>query len=168
MTRIGVISDTHASTHERVFDFLNDCDQIWHAGDSGNLETLQKIAQLKPTIAVFGNCDDAEVMRHTKKYEFFKCENKTVLITHIGGYPGYYPEHIQKILREKKPDIFVAGHSHILKIIYDKKYKFLFLNPGAAGQYGFHRSITCLRFHINKDDISDMQILDIERPNSQL
>ena len=163
MTRIGVISDTHGSTHERVFEFLKDCDQIWHAGDIGNFSTLQKIAQFKPTIAVFGNIDNAEVVRHTKKYEFFKCENKTVLITHIGGYPGRYPEHIQQILREKKPDIFVAGHSHILKVIYDKQYQFLFLNPGAAGQSGFHKNITCLRFCIDGDDISGMEILDIER-----
>ena len=163
MTRIGIISDTHASTHERVFEFLKDCDQIWHAGDIGNLETLQKISKFKPTIAVFGNIDDAEVMRHTKKYEFFKCENKTVLMTHIGGYPGRYPEHIEYVLREKKPDIFVAGHSHILKVIYDKEFEFLFLNPGAAGQYGFHKSITCLRFCIDGDHISDMEILDIER-----
>jgi len=168
MTRIGVLSDTHASTHERVFEFLKDCDQIWHAGDIGNLATLQKISQFKPTIAVFGNCDDAEVIRHTKKYEFFKCENKSVLMTHIGGYPGRYPEPVQHMLREKKPDIFVAGHSHILKVIYDKKYQLLFMNPGAAGQFGFHKSITCLRFCMDKDNISDMQILDLKRSNSQL
>jgi putative phosphoesterase len=168
MTRVGVMSDTHASTHERVFEFLKDCDQIWHAGDIGNLETLRKIAQFKPTIGVFGNCDGAEIMQHTKKYEFFKCENKTVMMTHIGGYPGRYPPHIQQILREKKPDIFVAGHSHILKVIYDKKFQLLFLNPGAAGRFGIHKSITCLRFCIDQDNISDMQILDIERSSSPL
>ncbi len=166
MTRVGVISDTHSSTHERVFEFLKDCDEIWHAGDIGNLQTLKKISDFKPTVAVFGNCDDAEVMRHTQKYAAFTCENKKVLMTHIGGYPGRYPPHIQQILREKKPDIFIAGHSHILKVIYDKKFQFLFLNPGAAGQYGFHKSITCLRFSIDKDTISDMQILDVERTKS--
>lgn len=163
MTRIGLISDTHASTHERVFDFLKDCDEIWHAGDIGNLQTLKKISDFKPTIAVFGNCDDSEVVRHTQKYATFTRENKKVMMTHIGGYPGHYPEHIQKILREKKPDIFIAGHSHILKVIYDKKHSLLFLNPGAAGQFGFHKSITCLRFCIDKNEISDMQILDIAR-----
>jgi putative phosphoesterase len=146
-----------------VFEFLKDCDQIWHAGDIGNFATLQKIAQFKPTIAVFGNCDDAEVMRHAKKYEFFKCENKTVMMTHIGGYPGRYAEQIQQILREKKPDIFVTGHSHILKVIFDKKHNLLFMNPGAAGQFGPHKSITCLRFRIDGDRIFDMEILDIER-----
>ncbi|MDR2907643.1 MAG: metallophosphatase family protein, partial [Bacteroidales bacterium] len=154
MTRVGVLSDTHSTTHERVFEFLKDCDQLWHAGDIGNLETLDKIAQFKPTIAVFGNCDGAEIIQKTQKYAYFTCENKKVMMTHIGGYPGRYPAHIEQILREKKPDIFVAGHSHILKVIYDKKHQFLFLNPGAAGQFGFHKSITALRFCIDQDNIT--------------
>ncbi len=163
MTRIGLLSDTHASMHPRVFEFFKDVDQIWHAGDFGNMETLEQLAQFKPLVAVFGNIDDHHIRAYTSEYKYFTCEEAKVAMTHIGGYPGHYPHHIKQMLALKKPDIFVCGHSHILRVMHDKKYNLMYLNPGAAGNHGFHKNITCIRFSIEGKTLKDMEVLDIQR-----
>ncbi|MEG1572812.1 MAG: metallophosphoesterase family protein [Bacteroidales bacterium] len=163
MVRIGLISDTHACIHPRVFNFLKDCDQIWHAGDLGNMETLETLAQFKPTIAVYGNVDDYKTRRTLPEYRYFMCEDCKVMMTHIGGYPGKYAKGISALIKEKRPDLFITGHSHILKVMYDAKNQLLYMNPGAAGQSGFHKNITALRFEIDKKECKNLEVLDIER-----
>lgn len=163
MVKIGVLSDTHGFVDPKVLEFFKDCDQVWHAGDIGNEETANKLEQFKPLKAVFGNIDGTEIRMRFKIREYFTCEEVSVLITHIGGYPGHYEQGIPAILTELKPQIFVCGHSHILKVIHDKKYNLLHLNPGASGNSGFHTLKTALRFQIDGKSISNMEVLEIPR-----
>lgn len=163
MTRIGVISDTHSHLDEKVKNYLKDCDQIWHAGDIGSetvIEELTKIADLK---IVYGNIDNHKIRISTSENEFFEVEGMKVLITHIAGYPKRYNGRVKKLIIQHKPDIVVAGHSHILKIIYDKELKHLHINPGAIGKSGFHRLRTLIRFNIDNKKISDLQVIEIKR-----
>ena len=144
MKRIGVISDTHGTFDDTLKLFLKDVDEIWHAGDIGNI-------------------DNSSVRYHYGEFAYFKCEEVTVLMTHIGGYPRHYqPKALQKI-QSCRPTIFIAGHSHILKVIYDKVYDTLHINPGAAGCYGFHNVRTAIRFTIDGSNIRDMEIGNWER-----
>lgn len=162
MRRIGVISDTHSTFDDKLKAFLADVDEIWHAGDIGSLETADRIAAFKPLRAVYGNIDGEMVRRTYGEFEYFRVEDVTVLMTHIGGYPRHYsPAAITKI-QASRPKIFVAGHSHILKVIYDPVYDLLHINPGAAGCYGPHRLRTAVRFTIDGSDIRDMEILKLE------
>lgn len=163
MRRIGVISDTHGTFDKPLREFLKDVDEIWHAGDVGSLELADEIAAFKPLKAVYGNIDGGVTRRVLSEFNCFECEGKKVLITHIGGYPRHYaPQAIARIQR-LKPDIFVAGHSHILKVIYDPVYNLLHINPGAAGTYGFHKVRTAIRFTIDGADIRDMEIGEWQR-----
>lgn len=163
MRRIGVISDTHGTFDKPLRDFLKDVDEIWHAGDVGTLELADEIAAFKPLKAVYGNIDGGVTRRVLSEFNCFECEGKKVLITHIGGYPRHYaPQAIARI-QQLKPDIFVAGHSHILKVIYDPVYNLLHINPGAAGTYGFHKVRTAIRFTIDGADIRDMEIGEWQR-----
>ncbi|MBO5216538.1 MAG: metallophosphoesterase family protein [Alistipes sp.] len=163
MRRIGVISDTHGTFDKPLRDFLKDVDEIWHAGDVGSLELADEIAAFKPLKAVYGNIDGGVTRRVLSEFNCFECEGKKVLITHIGGYPRHYaPQAIARI-QQLKPDIFVAGHSHILKVIYDPVYNLLHINPGAAGTYGFHKVRTAIRFTIDGADIRDMEIGEWQR-----
>jgi len=158
MKKIGLISDTHGTFDELLRGFLCDVDEIWHAGDIGSVETADSIAAFKPLRAVYGNIDGGVSRRVFNKFEYFACEGKTVLMTHIGGYPGHYDREALRKIAELRPGIFISGHSHILKVIYDKKNGMLHLNPGAAGCYGFHSVRTALRFVIDGSDIRDMEI----------
>lgn len=163
MKRIGVISDTHNTFDDCLKLFLKDVDEIWHAGDIGSLECANQIAQFKPLRAVFGNIDNTSVRYNYSEFNCFECEGVKVLMTHIGGYPRHYhPKALQKI-QETKPTIFIAGHSHILKVIYDNVYDLLHINPGAAGCYGFHNVRTAIRFTIDGSDIRDMEIGNWDR-----
>jgi putative phosphoesterase len=158
MKRIGIISDTHGTFDDCLKYFLKDVDEIWHAGDIGNVETAEAIAAFKPLKAVYGNIDNTSVRYHYQEFAYFKCEEVTVLMTHIGGYPRHYhPKALQKI-QTARPKIFISGHSHILKVIYDNVYDLLHINPGAAGCYGFHNVRTAIRFTIDGSDIRDMEI----------
>ncbi|MBR7182652.1 MAG: metallophosphoesterase family protein [Alistipes sp.] len=158
MKRIGVISDTHGTFDDALKLFLKDVDEIWHAGDIGNIETANAIASFKPLRAVYGNIDNSSVRYNYEEFAYFTCEDVSVLMTHIGGYPRHYaPKAVAKI-QSCRPKIFIAGHSHILKVIYDKVYDLLHINPGAAGCYGFHSVRTAIRFTIDGDKISDMEI----------
>ncbi len=159
MTRIGLLSDTHGYLPEGLIQFFKDCDEIWHAGDIGNLMVIKKLEKLAPLVRfVYGNIDGYEIRTLTAERLNFKCENISVFMLHIGGYPGRYPMELKNILLKNKPQLFICGHSHILKVIYDKELNLLHINPGAAGKEGFHVFQTAVRFVIEKSDIKDLQI----------
>lgn len=163
MTRIGLLSDTHTYLHPKIFEVFKDCDEIWHAGDIGNLETITKLQKFKTVRAVYGNIDGQYVRISFPEVQAFTVENKKVLILHIGGYPGRYEKRARSLIAKEKPDIFISGHSHILKVIYDKKNELLHMNPGAAGKFGLHQKITMLRFTIDKAEIKDLEIIELEK-----
>jgi putative phosphoesterase len=159
--KIGLISDTHGWIHPRLFDHFAACDEIWHAGDIGNIETADSLAVFKPLKAVYGNMDDALVRTVYKEHLIFNAEEVRVWITHIGGTPGHYYQKIKPAIFENPPDIFICGHSHIAKIMYDKKAGFLYVNPGAAGYVGFHEYMTAIRFQIDGKKIHDMELIEL-------
>ena len=161
MTKIGLISDTHSYLDEAVFTHFKDCDEIWHAGDFGTIEIADRLAAFKPLRGVFGNIDGKDVRTIYPEHLRFKCENADIWITHIGGYPGRYSPQIKAELLQNPPDIFICGHSHILKVIYDKKLNCLSVNPGAAGKSGWHKVRTLLRFTINGQRIQDMEVIEL-------
>lgn len=163
MINIGLLSDTHGTLDPKVMDFFKNCDEIWHAGDIGNEETADKLEEYKPLRAVYGNIDGTNIRIRYKVSEVFTCEDVLVLMTHIGGYPGHYEKEVASLLSEIKPKILVCGHSHILRVINDKKYNLLYLNPGAAGNSGFHTVKTALRFQIEGFEIKNMEVLEIKR-----
>lgn len=163
MKRIGLISDTHGFLDPKIYEFFKDCDEIWHAGDFGNLETLDRLADFKPLRGVYGNADGAEIRTVVPKHLRFRCENVKVWITHIGGYPGHYDSGVMPLIMREPPNLFISGHSHILKVVFDQKLNLLHMNPGAAGNYGFHKVKTFLRFVIDGDRMKDLEILEIQR-----
>jgi hypothetical protein len=163
MTRIGLLSDTHGFLHPKVFSFFSECDEIWHAGDIGNIETADQLASFKPFRAVYGNIDGGALRLSYKEVEIFNCENVKVFMTHIGGYPGRYAKGISKRLKEEKPKIFISGHSHILKVVNDSQKKILHINPGSAGKSGFHQKITLVRFSIDHNRIYDLEVFEADR-----
>ena len=160
MKRIGILSDTHGTIIPQVFDFFKDVDEIWHAGDLGNITVAEQLEAFKPLRAVHGNIDDYVVRLQYPEDLFFQVEDVHVYMTHIGGYPGHYMPEVKIILEKKKPDLFVCGHSHILKVIYDKKLNLLHLNPGAAGNSGFQKKTTMIRFAIDGKQFKDMEIFE--------
>ena len=150
MKRIGLISDTHSYLDEKILAHLNLCDEIWHAGDIGNTDVIDRLAALKPLRAVYGNIDGKDIRILCKKNERFFCEDVSVWITHIGGYPPKYNMDTRDEIRQNPPDLFICGHSHILKVMSDPHLKLLHINPGAAGTHGFHKVRTLVRFTIDK------------------
>ncbi|MFO7940489.1 MAG: metallophosphoesterase family protein [Bacteroidales bacterium] len=163
MIKIGLISDTHAFLDEGVLNFLAPVHEIWHAGDIGNLHVLQRLEQEKPVRAVFGNIDDHQVRAACPKIQQFELEGVRVLMTHIGGYPGKYEPSIYHTLLSYHPKLFISGHSHILKVIPDKKLNLLHINPGAAGNSGFHQVRTATRFVLEAGNIRDLEIWETPR-----
>lgn len=161
--KVGIISDTHGAVLEKVEKFLEECDEIWHAGDVGNIRTLEKLRKIKPLRAVYGNVDDSMLRLELSEFLYFQCEDLKVMMTHIGGYPKHYPRHIRNLIQEYRPDIFVCGHSHILRVMRDEELQTLCINPGAAGAYGFHTVITALRLDIRGKEMSNLQVLEISR-----
>ena len=164
MKRIGLLSDTHGFLHERLFVFFKDVDEIWHAGDFGNLETADYLASFKPLKGVYGNIDDHKIRTVHPLHQRFVCEEVDVWMTHIGGYPGRYERYVKPEIYNNPPNLFISGHSHILKVIYDKKLDFLHMNPGAAGYKGFHKVCTALRFVVDGKDMRDLEIWEMEKP----
>ena len=156
--KIGIISDTHGIFDEALERFLEPCDQIWHAGDIGSLELADRIAAFRPLRAVYGNTDDGMVRRVYHEFTLFKVEGLKVLMTHIGGYPRHYSPKALQHIHSARPKLFVAGHSHILKVIYDPLYDMLHINPGAAGIYGIHKVRTAVRFDIEEGEIRNLEI----------
>ena len=164
MKYIGLISDTHGVFSEQFREFLAPVDEIWHAGDfGGGFQTAEEMAVFKPLVGVAGNCDNYDLRYTHPMHRFFECEGFKVLMTHIGGYPGRYDAKALKLIDELRPDIFVCGHSHILKVVRDARRGMLVLNPGAAGIQGFHVVRTALRFRLDSGKISDMEIFELDR-----
>lgn len=161
MKRIGLISDTHGYWDDRFGTYFEPCDEIWHAGDIGSLELANRFETMKPFRAVHGNIDDYQTRITYPERLRFTLEQVDVLMTHIGGYPGRYDPTIRTQLLAHPPKLFIAGHSHILKVLYDKKLECLHMNPGAAGKYGFHRVRTLLRFVLDEGDIRDLEVIEI-------
>ena len=161
MKRIGVLSDTHGTLASQVFTFFKDCDELWHAGDIGP-GVLDELRAWKPVRAVWGNCDSFSLHYELDEQLFFELEGQRVLMMHIGGWPGHYPTALRRTLELARPDIFVCGHSHILKVMYDKEYNFLHINPGAAGRSGFHKTATLVRFTLDPRP-KDLEILDFQK-----
>jgi len=163
MKKIALISDTHGILLNSVLDFLSDSDEIWHAGDIGNINVLEELEKLKPLRAVYGNIDNHEIRIRVPEIQFFEMEKHKVLMTHIGGYPGRYENKIYNEILLKKPNLFISGHSHILKIMQDKKHNFLHINPGAAGTNGFHLFITAVKFILDNGKIHDVFVFEQKR-----
>ena len=163
MTKILLLSDTHSFIDDQILKYVKKADEVWHAGDIGDLKVTDAIKTLKPLRAVYGNIDDATARLEFPLHNRFLCEQVDVWITHIGGYPGKYNINIREDIKMNPPKIFIAGHSHILKIQFDKKLQCLHLNPGAAGKHGFHKVRTMIRFEIDGKDIKNMEIIELEQ-----
>ncbi|MFC0513611.1 metallophosphoesterase family protein [Mucilaginibacter angelicae] len=161
MTRIGLISDTHSYLDDAVFKHFENCDEVWHAGDFGTIELADRLAAFKPLKGVYGNIDDKDVRIVYPEHLRFKCEDVDVWMTHIGGYPGRYSQNIKAEIYSNPPKLFITGHSHILKVMFDKKINCLHMNPGAAGKQGWHKVRTLLRFSIDGDKIQDLQVIEL-------
>ncbi len=163
MTKIGLLSDTHAYLPEGIKLFFDNCDEIWHAGDMGSLAIAEELFKIAPLRAVYGNIDGYEIRSVYPENQIFRCEDVNVFMTHIGGYPGRYEARVKEILQITPIKLFISGHSHILKVMFDKKRQLLHINPGAAGKYGFHKFITAVRFQINDDIISNLEVFELPK-----
>lgn len=161
MKKILLLSDTHSHIDDVILKYVDMADEVWHAGDIGNLEVTDVIKRRKPLRAVYGNIDDATARLEFPLHNRFMCENVDVWITHIGGYPDKYNPNIRAELQNNPPKLFICGHSHILKVQFDKKLNLLHMNPGAAGVSGFHQVRTMLRFTIDGEKIQDLEIIEI-------
>jgi putative phosphoesterase len=161
MKKIGLLSDTHGYWDDKYVKYFTPCDEIWHAGDIGSLAVATNLAAIKPLRAVYGNIDGQPLRQQFPKTLHFKVEDISIMMTHIGGYPGRYEPSIRKELYETKPQLFVSGHSHILKVIYDKALECLHINPGAAGKYGFQTVRTLIRFTIEGKEIKDLEVIEL-------
>ena len=161
--RIGIISDTHSYLDPQAISHFSDCDEIWHAGDIGIIGVIDELAKRKPVRAVHGNIDDRQLRQHFPEDLWFEAEGKLVYITHIAGKPPRYNSRVLKNIRERKPDILVCGHSHILRVLPDKQNNLLYINPGAAGQHGFHTIRTIIKMTISNGKISDMVVVELGR-----
>jgi uncharacterized protein len=161
--KIGVISDTHGYVHSKLFKFFENCDEIWHAGDIGNIETADKISGFKHLRAVYGNIDGQDIRLTYPLYQSFEIESLKVLMIHIGGYPGKYNPTALRLINEIKLGLFISVHSHILKVMPDKGHNLLHINPGSAGKYGLHQKITMVRFDISNGNIHDLEIMELPK-----
>ena len=166
MKHIVVVSDTHGNIDERFVKYFKKADEIWHAGDIGDLKTYNSLLSYSKVKAVWGNIDDHKIRSELEKTIFFKCENKKILMTHIGRSTKKNNNEIYQEIKKNKPDIFITGHSHILKIYYDKKNKMLCVNPGAAGNYGIHFVKTIVCFDLDKENIKNLNIVELSRYKS--
>lgn len=163
MKKILLLSDTHSHLDEAILKYVNQADEVWHAGDIGDLSVTDSLKTLKPFRGVYGNIDDAKARLEFPLHNRFSCEGVSVWMTHIGGYPGKYNPSIRAEITANPPQLFICGHSHILKVMFDKKLNLLHMNPGAAGKSGFHTVRTMLRFVIDGDKIKDLEIIEIEK-----
>ena len=161
MKKIGLLSDTHSFLDPSIFKYFEDCDEVWHAGDIGKAEVVDQLEAFKPLKAVYGNIDNKELRVRFPENERFDCEGLDVWMTHIGGYPGRYNKRVRTIFEENPPGLFICGHSHILKVMPDKKYKFLHMNPGACGHHGIHQMRTLLRFVVEAGIVKDLEVIEL-------
>ena len=163
MKKIILLSDTHNSLDKRFTKHFQNADEIWHAGDIGDIKIIDQLRMYAKVRAVWGNIDNHIIRSEFKENLFFKCEGMKVMMTHIGGYPGRYSKKIISIIEQANPDIFISGHSHILKVIYDKKNNLLHMNPGAIGDYGIHKVKTILSFIIEDEKVKNLNIIEFPR-----
>lgn len=161
MKKIGLLSDTHSFFDEKIYDYFREVDEIWHAGDIGSMQVVEKLEAFKTLRAVYGNIDNATIRAAFPLNNIFMCEAVKIWITHIGGYPGRYNKRVREEMPEHNPDIFITGHSHILKIMPDRKNDLLHINPGAAGISGFHKMKTMVRFAIDGKKIEAMEVIEL-------
>ncbi len=164
MTRIGLISDTHSFLDEAVFEHFKNCDEIWHAGDFGNIALANRLAMQSglPVRGVYGNIDDIHIRNIYHENLFFTCEEVNVFMRHIGGFPGRYAPGVKDLILKNKSQLFISGHSHILKIIYDDKLNCLHINPGAAGRQGWHKVRTLVRFIVDGKNMKDCEVIELD------
>jgi len=165
MIKIGLLSDTHGHWDDSLTSFFDSCNEIWHAGDIGSLELADTISKFKVFKAVYGNIDDQRLRTVYPCIQRFTCEGVDVFMTHIGGTPSKYEHTVIPIIDANPPKLFICGHSHILKVKYDTKRNFMYMNPGAAGISGFHKFRTALRFSIDGSELKDLEVLEIPRKN---
>ena len=163
MKKILLLSDTHGHVDDHIMKYVKESDEVWHAGDIGTTQVTDTISNLKPLRAVFGNIDNHELRLSFPEELLFECEDMNIYITHIGGRPERYSKGILEKIKSLKPKIFICGHSHILKIQFDKVNQLLFINPGAIGKHGFHKVRTMVRFVVDKSDIKNMQVIEVKR-----
>jgi putative phosphoesterase len=161
MKKIGLISDTHGYLDDSMIGHFKQCDEIWHAGDVGNGKVLDALEAIAPLRAVYGNIDGRDVRIRYPEHQRFFCEKVSVWITHIGGYPGRYAPQIRRIINAHPPQLFICGHSHILKVMNDKKLGLLHINPGAAGKHGFQTVRTLVRFTVDEQKIENLQVIEL-------
>lgn len=161
--KILLLSDTHSFIDKQILKYVKQADEVWHAGDIGDLKVTDAISTLKPLRAVYGNIDDSQVRNTFKLDEKFTLEGVSVWMTHIAGYPNRYNQRVREQLTYYSPKLVICGHSHILKVIYDKKLNHLHLNPGAVGKYGFHKIRTMLRFELDAGEIKNLEIIELEK-----
>jgi putative phosphoesterase len=161
MTKIGLLSDTHGYLPDAVFNRFADCDEIWHAGDFGSMQLVQELRQFKPLRGVYGNIDENEIIHDFPEQLIFTCENVKVLMKHIGGYPGRYAPGIKSVIQQEHAQLFISGHSHILKIMFDPSLQCLHINPGAAGKQGWHLVQTLVKFEIEDKDIKNCKVVEL-------
>ncbi|MGX1751816.1 metallophosphoesterase family protein [Sphingobacterium sp.] len=159
--KIGLLSDTHGYLDDAVLKHFEKCDEIWHAGDFGSMEVIEKLEAFKPLRAVYGNIDDKDIRLKFPEHLRFHCEQVDVWMTHIGGYPGKYSPLVKPEILNNPPKLFITGHSHILKVQFDPKLQLLHLNPGAAGKQGWHQIRTAMRFEINGDKIENLEVIEL-------
>lgn len=163
MTKILLLSDTHSYIDRQILKFINQSDEVWHAGDIGSIEVLDTIKKIKPVRAVFGNIDNQLIRAELPLDQKFTIDEISVWITHIGGYPNKYDLRIKESITKNPPQLFISGHSHILKVMHDKKLNLLHMNPGAAGKHGFHQVRTMLRFEIDSGKISNLEVIELAK-----
>ncbi|MCF8715669.1 metallophosphoesterase family protein [Joostella atrarenae] len=163
MRKILLLSDTHSFIDDQILKYVKKADEVWHAGDIGDPIVTDTIKKLKPLRSVFGNIDNDQVRLEFPENNRFLCEKVDVWITHIGGYPNKYDRKIREDIKANPPKLFISGHSHILKVMWDKKLNLLHMNPGAAGKHGFHKVRTMLRFVIDGEQIKDLEIIELEK-----
>lgn len=161
MTKILLLSDTHGHMDKTILKYGAQADEIWHAGDIGSLSVTDQLEAIKPVKGVHGNIDDHVIQKEFPENNRFMCEGVDVWITHIGGYPNRYNVRVRDEIRSNPPKLFICGHSHILKVMHDKKLGLLHMNPGACGKHGFHQIRTMLRFVIDGDKISDLEVIEL-------
>ena len=161
MKKILLLSDTHSHIDATILKYVQQADEVWHAGDIGNLAVTDQIKQLKPLRAVYGNIDDHLARTEFPLHNRFVLENVAVWITHIGGYPGKYDIKVRDEIKQNPPKLFICGHSHILKVQYDQQLKCLHMNPGAVGKHGFHQVRTMLRFELDQGEIKNLEVIEL-------
>ena len=166
MKKILLLSDTHGLLDQKIIKYIDGVDEVWHAGDIGSTAVADGISSLKTLKGVYGNIDSPELRKQFPENQIFICEGVKVLMTHIGGYPGRYSAKLKKLILEKKPQLYICGHSHILKVVQDRKNNLLHMNPGACGVHGFHQIRTLLRFELNHGKIEKLEVIELGQRGS--